>query len=299
MSSKFGFMGVKHSQMTQILARLGITAVLALAAAAISVPQAQAVTISVDCDPPANETIQSAVNGAVDGDRIEVSGTCNERVTINKNRIELIGLAGAEIIAPAGSGRPAIRIRGLNVLVEDFSTITGENKGILVTDGSAVVRNNIIKDSIRDGISIGSGATGRITDNTITNNAGPGIVILFSGAGLMENNTITNNQGDGIRTQAAAASIIIGNTITDNAGSGIAVIRNGHARLSRTGGMPAEANILERNGEFWIICELNGSLEVAAPQVFGTGADGNVAGEVEIDDSCALDGDAAETLDTG
>ena len=58
----------------------------------------QAATINVPADYP---TIQDAVDVAIDGDKIYITGVHTEQVTIIGKDISLIGVTDAAVIAPA------------------------------------------------------------------------------------------------------------------------------------------------------------------------------------------------------
>ncbi len=317
--------------MRKISVKIGVTAVFALALFALSISQASAqkfkdktegpVTLQVDCD--AGQSIQAAVDGAGDGDTINVSGTCNERFTISKNRIKLIGLTGASIIGPDNSG-DMIRVRGSNVLIDGFSTLTGDRRSILVERaGSAFIRNNIILGSGSTGIGVKESSSARIENNTIENSGThgvrvtessfarvvgnliknsvrKGVIVTQSGSAGIFDNTITENQV-GIVMNTGGAGSIDNNIITDNDGDGIA-IRNGSAvRLQRSASV-SNPNTFERNGgttgsgDVGLRCLGFSSIQLSVAQIFGTGVDANFAGDTSIREDCAASGPAAETV---
>lgn len=291
-----------RTDMKNIVARTGVTALLALVAAAISVPQTQAATISVDCDPPASETIDGVLDAAAEDDVIKVSGTCNEAVSIRKDRIRLDGLGGAEglggakIIVPSGTGDSAVSIRGDFVTIEGFSAIIGDRHGISVGGSNATIRDNTIKDSVRHTIILTSNASANIINNLITNSGFHGIRVSRGANARIGDNTVTQSAGNGIQLSVAASGEIFGNTVTDNGRHGISVSQNAGVRLS--GGPPGTGNpnVLERNGRSGLSCSTGGSLDIDTAQVFGTGADANATGDTSITETCVITGDAAESL---
>ncbi len=72
------------------LATAGYSSVLALGVFALTLSQAYAMTLKVNCD-KGNQTIQKALDGIVDGDTISVSSTCSEIVTIATDGITIRG----------------------------------------------------------------------------------------------------------------------------------------------------------------------------------------------------------------
>ena len=64
--------------MRKISVKIGVTAVFALALFALSISQASASVEEVECDD--GDRIQEALDEAEDGDTIEVSGTCTEKI---------------------------------------------------------------------------------------------------------------------------------------------------------------------------------------------------------------------------
>ena len=66
--------------------------ILALGVCFLTSAQGQAAAVNVKCEK--GKTIQAAVDGAVDGDTITVSGTCTEIVTVTTNGITFIGDPG-------------------------------------------------------------------------------------------------------------------------------------------------------------------------------------------------------------
>ncbi|MDX1482886.1 MAG: right-handed parallel beta-helix repeat-containing protein [Alphaproteobacteria bacterium] len=267
-------------------------------------------TKSVDCS--AAETIQAALDAAVPGDTIEVSGTCNEAVTINTAKIKLVGVSSAKVIAPAGSGA-AIRVRAMNAEVSGFMAITGVTRGIQVErSGFALIRNNTIVGSGSQGIFIRESSSARIDNNTVDgsgshgihitdssfaqvegnnvvkNNGRHGIIVSGSASGNIYGNTITSNASNGILLADGGNADIDDNVITDNAGNGVRVGRNSSARLARNVSI-ANPNTFQRNGVFGVSCREFSSLQVRVIQIFGTGADANVSGATSIGvTDCAL-----------
>jgi parallel beta-helix repeat protein len=233
--------------------------------------------LTVDCNK--KQRIQTALDAANDGDVIQVSGNCNENVVIDKNRLRLEAVAGATLNGP-NVNDPTIAVKGLNVEIRGFASISGGRSTIRVEGGgSAVIEQNILQNSLR-GILVIQSSYARIENNTIQNHAGPssiGIEVRQSSAADIFFNTIQNNQLSGIQISDGSAADIDENNILNNGSFGILIRRTSHARL---GGDPVSgvANFIQGNNT-GIGCQQNSSLVSDAPQKFGTGnTNGNTTG---------------------
>ncbi len=67
--------------------------ILALGVCFLTSTQGKAAVLKVNCD-KGNQTIQKKLANAVDGDTIEVSGTCTEIVTVTTDGITFSGNSG-------------------------------------------------------------------------------------------------------------------------------------------------------------------------------------------------------------
>ena len=285
--------------MKRNLANTSFTLILLLGAFSIILPTgyARATTFIVDCDAvPVPEEIQVALDATAEGDVIEVSGTCNEGVSIRKDRIRLDGLGGAKIIVPSGTGKTAVSIRGNFVTIARFSAIIGDRHGIFIEGSNATIQDNTIKDSPRLAIIMLSNNSATIVDNVLTNNVGGGIRVSRGANATIRGNEITGNAGRGIQLTDVASGEISSNTITDNGSHGISVRGNATARLSGGPTGSGNPNVIERNGRSGLSCGAGGSLDIDTAQVFGTGDDANATGDTSITETCVIRGDAAESL---
>lgn len=203
---------------------------------------------TLDC---ATGTIASFLPRLRPGDRLLVSGTCNENVTIGSRftSITLEAQGAATINGPDATAN-TITINGANITINRF-TITGGRRGVLVQrGGSAVIDGNTIQNTAGDGIRVAEGATARIINNTIQNNTEGGITVTESASARIGfllgsdttamPNTIQNNSLRGILVTRAATARIIGNTISGNADDGVGVFRGSQADIAN--------NIISNNG---------------------------------------------------
>jgi parallel beta-helix repeat protein len=258
-----------------------------------SAQQVSARTINVNCP---NRSIQNTLNSilVLDGDTIRVTGNCNENIVIAKNRIVLEAVNGATLNGPNVSV-PTISVKGLNVEIRGFASISGGRSAIRVErGGSAVIEQNTLTNSLR-GILVIQSSYASIFNNTIENNVGNsissiGIEVRQSSAADIIRNTIQNNQASGIVITDGSAADIDENTILNNGGDGILILRTSHARLA---GDPASGleNFLQGNNR-GVACNQNSSLRSDGPQDFGTGnptgdPSGNTSG---ITGGCTVSG---------
>lgn len=239
--------------------------------------QASARTFNVNCNK--GGSIQGALNSAIDGDLIKVSGNCVANVVIEKNRIHLQTVDGATLNGPNASD-PTISVKGLNVKISGFTSISGGRSTIRVeSGGSAEIVDNILQNSLR-GVLVIQSSYARIANNIIQNHVGPssiGVEVRQSSAADIFFNTIQNNQQNGIQISDASAADIDDNDIKNNGGFGILIRRTSHARLSADP-ESGVANFIEGNNS-GIGCQQNSSLTSDGPQDFGTGnTNGNSTG---------------------
>ena len=222
--------------MRKFSAKIGVTAVFALALFALSISPAFAPLgggggggggqgpPQVDCSDP-NQSIQAAVDIAVDGDIITVSGTCTEIVTITTDGITIRGdpvdggtLMGGFIV----DGAQRVVIDNLTI---DGSTNTGRVDGVRAQDNAHVtVRNCTIQNITRSGVNIINASSGLIEGNTITVNEGDGAdsgVAVNLGSFAILRGTAENP------TQTITSDLA-----SNNFGNSLAVNNSSHARLN-------------------------------------------------------------------
>lgn len=167
------------------------------------IPQRSPITINVPAD---YQTIQAAINAAIDNDTISVKfGTYNENIVLDK-KIKLIGeLSGSTIIDGKGNENALTINNGKDISIERF-TIQSKDKYAIYCPGknqtSAVFKNLIIKDS-GWGIVAEENCQLTILNALIYNNRNSANT---DGAGVL----IKNNSSYGITSE------IRNNTIDDN-----------------------------------------------------------------------------------
>ncbi len=187
-------------------------------------------------------SLQDAINAALPGETINVSGTCAENILVRneKQRITINGGGTATINGPSNTS-PAVNIRGKGILLQGF-TIRGGNAGVAVNRGSnAVLSGNTIESTGGNGVIIEQLAFAILTNNTIRNNPGAGVVVQEASTArigfnadsetVASANTIQNNVL-GIAVMNGSSARVIGNNITGNTGDGVLVTRDSQADLA-------------------------------------------------------------------
>lgn len=219
---------------------------------AVSVP----VEAQIACSPGANTItdLQNAINAAVPGQTITVTGTCSGTLTV-RNEIQRIAIsggggangAGGAIIAGGASTSPVLNVRGKSIVIQGLN-ITGGLRGIHVNRNSnAVIQNVSVSSASSDGILIDTASFATILSSTIQSNGagangGNGVHISEGGSAhigfsLQEDssaspNTITSNSLRGVLVSRSASARIAGNTISNNGADGIWVTGNSQADIS-------------------------------------------------------------------
>jgi len=147
-------------------------------------------TFSVDCG--AGDSLAAAVAKAGPGDRIEVSGECNEAVEVTAPHVTIDG-AGAII---DGSG---IMLSGL--------------EGLLTVRGAQGVRLSglTVRDATGAGVVVKDGAAVEIADSSMSGNAGIGLLVQQSSATVADSTLSGNYIGADV---IDSSSLILGGSIT-------------------------------------------------------------------------------------
>jgi len=250
--------------------------------------------LTVNCP---GHSLQAAIDNAIAGDIIAVSGTCNQNILIanEKQRITIDGGGTATISAPS-SVSPALNVRGKGVLIQGL-TIAGGSHGVHVNRGSnAVINNNVIQNSNGNGVLVDELAVAVLTNNTIQNHPGTGVfvseastarigfnadgdtvaspnmiqnnavgVVISNGSSArIVGNTIQNSSGDGVQVLRDAHADIAGNAINGNGGDGVQVAENSVVQLGEDGGAGifASANMTASTNEgFGIRCTVGSTAD--------------------------------------
>lgn len=120
------------------------------------------------------------------------------------------------------------------------NTIGRFGTGILVQSASATITDNVVNESVLDGILVenNTGQT-RIERNVIHHNAGNGIRVWGTNVPV-HNNTIHNNSADGVILHGVSGGDLADNLIENNTAAGVRVLAHDNATIAR--------NTLRANG---------------------------------------------------
>ena len=193
-------------------------------------------------------SIQSAINKAVDGDRIIVkSGIYSERINVTKRLI----LRGVDTgnglpIVNANGRRDAITLIADGIWLEGFSVINSgsasEDAGIKVLSSKNIVRGNILNNNSYGlflknssyneiklnqawgndvGIALQSSRNNTLMDNYAASNSFAGIFSGNSKGNTIKNNTAYGNSWVGLLFNNTENGLIEGNTAFANVNAGI------------------------------------------------------------------------------
>ena len=176
----------------------------------------------VDCD--AGATIAEAVASAKPGDTIQVSGTCDESVTITTDRLTLDG-QGMAVINGGGGGEPSVISQGIisihgaqGVVVTGFTVQNGPVDGISVKKGAAAtIQNTTVQDNADDGIEVTEGSTAELIDCSVLRSGDFGIdVIRHAHVILRGTNSSNENAAQGMLVIDASAVTVADGTFQTN-----------------------------------------------------------------------------------
>ena len=240
---------------------------------AFSTSQAQAMNEEVDCDK--GESIQARLdNNVEDGDTLEVSGTCSESIVIDKDRITLDCLAGANITS---TGDVTISVSGSNAIISGCA-ISGVQSAVKVlSGGSARLEGNTISGADANVRVLESSHLLLINGNQITG-ARLGVAVGAASSAVIVSNNISNNSQNGVLVTNSGSAHLVGNEIKDNGGNGVGVVRSSTAVFSLHDLFGNAANQISGNGGSGILCFSPAALNFGAPQDFTGGNTGGNTG---------------------
>jgi len=133
--------------------------------------------VNVNCP---GDSLQAAITAAAPGTTINVSGTCNENILIQNDRVRVFIFGPATIDGPDAS-KATFDVRGKAILIQNL-TITGGRDGIHVhRSANAVISGNTIDSTGNNGINVSELGFAVIINNTIQNNPSRGINVSGGG----------------------------------------------------------------------------------------------------------------------
>ena len=208
--------------------------ILALVTLPLSASSTFAATLNVR--PGDYQTIQAAIDAAVDGDTVLVAdgtykGDGNKNLDFKAKAITLQCENGPEhcIIDCENDGRGFYfhSGEGETSMVTGFTIQNGlsfgtAGAGIWISYSSPLIRNNVITNNQGSGIGINGVTNARLENNVLIQNSGG--ISLFGGEPTIRGNIIKQNRGPGIYSVNTNALKIISNVIAGNEGNGIEVL---------------------------------------------------------------------------
>jgi parallel beta-helix repeat protein len=182
-------------------------------------------TLTVDC--AAGNTIGQALQQAVRGDTLQVTGTCREAVVIT---IDGLTLDGQGTTTVDGGGQTAITVNGARRVVIKNLTVSNGLDGILVQRTAAVELQSVTaQNNTRDGIHLNENSTARLTNCTMQQNGQDGLDVLRNSSAVLSGTIMSNDNGrDGLHISASSHASDFGTATTiianNNTNDGIAVL---------------------------------------------------------------------------
>jgi parallel beta-helix repeat protein len=250
-------------------------------------PLEAATIVNVNCP---GSSLQSAINAASVDTQINISGTCNENILIDNDKVKLYLVGSSGTINGTSSG-PALDIRGKAILITGL-VITGGTDGIRVQrSANAVISGNTIQSTGNFGVVVSQGAFAVITSNTVQNNPSYGISVHTGSvahigfnqtSGGKAPNTIQLNGEGGISVNRSSSARIVGNDISNNGTYGVSVSRASYADIAD--------NDINANGLSGIVVTENSAVQLGEDSGIFAPANRTTSNNLENGIRCRLGG---------
>jgi hypothetical protein len=156
---------------------------------------------------------------------IEVKGTCNENVTIDRNDVTLIAHPSGGAVSGVEPIDATIIINGDRAVIDGL-TVTGGGGGIRVLGKNNMIRNCIVQNVGANGIPF-PGGTGTVDNCTIQNSGQNGVNVFNGGGVTVTNSTIQNNGIHGVNISDGGRATVTNSTISSNNSHGISFYKGG------------------------------------------------------------------------
>jgi hypothetical protein len=255
---------------------LGVLGLFGTQERAVGVVGADLAVKKVKCDKA--QTLTDALRKAKPGDTLQVTGTCQERVTITTDRLTLDGGGSAVLDGDGGGVGPTefegvVTIDGVQgVTLTGFTVQNGPGEGILGIHGAAfAVQQTTVQQNTASGIAVADGSTADLTDCTIQGN-GFGIDVFTSSSAILRGAIIiSQNKGNGAEVNGQSILEIRGAQVQMNDNGGIGLVA-GSGQVAIFGFTASQGSMLtaNENGDFGII--ISGSQLTILGSDFGSGA---------------------------
>ncbi len=153
---------------------------------------------------------------------IVISGICSENLSLDATSLphRLVILEGtsssSDGISASDTSKEVVNIfnGGITLKATNLEFKNG-SYGISAHKGPTVILENVsIKDNSNDGLHLGGGSYGKITDSSVTNNSGTQIWAGYNSTLILIGSTITGNtSSSSIKIFSGSSSRIVNNTI--------------------------------------------------------------------------------------
>jgi Right handed beta helix region len=231
----------------------------------------------VKCDN--GQTLTEALRKAKPGDTLQVTGTCQERVTITTDRLTLDG-GGSAVLDGGVDGSGPLEFEGVvtidgvqGVTLTGFTIQNGPGEGILGIHGAAfAVQQTTVENNAASGIAVADGSTADLTDCTVKGNLG-GIDVFTSSSAILKGTiNINKNKGNGAEVNGQSILEIRGAQVQMNDNGGIGLVA-GSGQVAIFGFSASQGSTLTANGngDFGIIFGFGSQLTILGSD-FGSGA---------------------------
>jgi hypothetical protein len=197
----------------------------------VRVAGADSTVKKVKCDN--GQTLTEALKQAKPGDTLQVTGTCQERVTITTDRLTLDG--GGSAVLDGGGGSPTelfeavVTIDGVQgVTLMGFTIQNGPSIGILGMGGAAfVVQDTTTQNNGAAGIFLTNNSSAELTDVEVKDTGGIGIPVQNNSTAVLKGHISSTGSGDnGIAVQSGSTLEIRGASVhaSNNGGNGVDIV---------------------------------------------------------------------------
>jgi len=185
----------------------------------------------VKCDQ--GQTLAEALQQAKPGDTLQVTGTCQERVTITTDRLTLDG--GGHAVLDGSGGSPTeffeavVIIDGVQgVTLIGFTIQNGPSIGILGVGGAAfVIRDTTTQNNGAAGIFLNNNALAELIDVEVKDSGGIGIPVQNNSTAVLKGHVSSTGSGSiGIAVQSGSTLEIRGASVeaSHNGGGGVDIV---------------------------------------------------------------------------
>jgi parallel beta helix pectate lyase-like protein len=204
----------------------------------LGVARADSTVKKVECDK--GQTLTEALKTAKPGDMLQVTGICQERVTITTDRLTLDG--GGHAVLDGSGGGPtefegAVTIDGVQgVTLMGFTIQNSPGQGILGVGGAAfVVKDTTMQNNGLEGIFLNNNASAELTDVEVKNSGRLGIAVFNNSTAVLKGQVSSTGNGsngsgasnsNGIAVQSGSMLEIRGAVVqaSNNGGGGVDIV---------------------------------------------------------------------------